>query len=210
MRPKPWWFIVSFFTGFLLAMFAEELIVHDRNDELHISAPRLHFISGPSLDRLRNGAAIPYDFQLSLSADSHSNVIDRALERFIVSYDLWEEKFSVTKLSSSGSMRGGIAGRSRERRSVSHLSAGEAETWCIDNVRLSTAGLNARQQLWVHLEVRAADPRDSAPLFGESGISISRLIDLFSHPPRSGQQRWNLEAGPLRLSDIERGGTRGT
>jgi hypothetical protein len=210
VRPKPWWFIISFCTGFLLAMFAEELIVHGRDDELHISAPRLHFITGASLERLRNGAAVPYDFQLSLAADTRANVIDRALQRFIVSYDLWEEKYSVTKLSSSGSMRGGAFGGSRERRSVSHLTALDAETWCVDNLRLSTSGLNASRQLWVRLEVRAADPRDSAPLFGEAGISISRLIELFSHPPRSGQQRWSLEAGPLRLSDIERGGTRGT
>lgn len=210
MRPKPWWLIVSFCGGFLLAMFAEELIVHRRDGELHISAPRLHFITGASLERLRNGAAIPYDFQLSIAADTRTNVIDRVLQRFIVSYDLWEEKYSVTKLSSSGSMRGGSFGGSRERRSVSHLSARDAETWCVDNLRLSTSGINASRLLWVRLEVRVADPRDSAPLFGETGISISRLIELFSHPPHSGQQRWTLEAGPLRLNDIDRGGTRGS
>jgi hypothetical protein len=49
--------------------------------------------------------------------------------------------------------------------------------------------------MWVRLEVRSSDPRDMPPIIGESGISISRLIELFSHPPRSGQQRWTLQPG---------------
>lgn len=192
------------FSGSLLAMAAQELAVHSRNSELHVSAPKLHFLSGASLDRLKNGAAVPFDFQLSIFADSNANLYDRALERFVVSYDLWEEKYSITKLWGAASMRGSSVQRARERRTVSHLTAEAAESWCLDNIALSTTGFDPNRQFWVKLEVRSADSRDGAPLVGESGISISRLIDLFSHPPRSGQQRWALEKGPIRLADVGR------
>jgi hypothetical protein len=185
-------------------MAAQELVVHARNNELHVSAPRLHFLSGPSLDRLKNGAAVPFDFQLSIFTDSNANLYDRALERFVVSYDLWEEKYSITKLWGAGSMRGSSVQRARERRTVSHLTAEAAESWCFDNIALSTTGFDPSKQFWLKLEVRSTDSRDGQPIVGESGISISRLIDLFSHPPRSGQQRWNLERGPIRLADLGR------
>jgi hypothetical protein len=202
VRPKAWWFIITFFTGFVLAMFANELALHRREQELHIRAPNLHFLNGASLDRLKNGAAVPFDFHLSLAVDSSSNLYDRAVERFVISYDLWEEKYSVTKLWGSSSMRGSSRRGMRERRSVSHLSATAAESWCIDNIAVSTSGLDPNRRMWVRLEVRSSDPRDMPPIIGESGISISRLIELFSHPPRSGQQRWTLQTGPIRLADL--------
>jgi hypothetical protein len=210
LRPKAWWFIVSFCTGFLLAMAAEELVVHSQDDELRIVAPRLHFLTGASLDRLKNGAAVPYDFQLSLSLDSRTNLFDRAVERIAVSYDLWEEKYSATRLSASSTLRGAVSRRSHEHRSASHLTALGVENWCIDSLAVSTSDIGPSQSLWVRLEVRSVDPKDTPPLFGDSGVSLNRLIDLFSHPPRTGQQRWTLEAGPLRLSDIRKPATRGS
>lgn len=210
MRPRAWWFILSFVSGFLLAMAAEELKVHSVDDELHIAAPRLHFLTGPSLDRLKNAAAVRFDVQLSLSVESRTNLFDRAAERFAVSYDVWEEKYSVTRLSSSSTMRGALSRRSHEHRSISQVTAEGAESWCLDNMAVSTTGINPGQFVWVRLEVRSVDPKESAPLFDEGGVSLSRLIDLFSHPPRPGQQRWTLESGPLRLSDIRKPGTRGS
>jgi hypothetical protein len=191
-------------------MAAQDLVVHSQDDELHINAPKLHFLTGASLDRLKNGAAVPFDFQLSLSLDSRTNLYDRSAERFAISYDLWEEKYSVTRLSSSNTMRGALGRRSHERRSVSHLTAEGAENWCIDSVAVSSSGIAPAQFFWVRLEVRSVDPKESSPLFGESGISLTRLIDLFSHPPRTGQQRWALESGPLRLSEMRKPGTRGS
>ena len=203
------WFIAALCAGLLLAMSAEELVLHARDDELQISAPRLHFLTGPSLDRLKNGASVNYDFQLSLSLGSRTNLFDRAVERIGVSYDVWEEKYKVTRLSGSSTLRGAVSRRSHEWRSASDLTAAGAETWCLSDLAVSTGGIAPSQSLWVRLEVRSVDPKESAPLFGDAGMSLARLIDLFSHPPRSGQQRWTLEAGPVRLSEI-RSMTRGS
>lgn len=201
-QPPIPWLAAACATGVLCGMWTEDLLVHVRDQELRVTAPRFHFLSGAPVNRLRNGAAVPFDFQLSLAVDTRSNLFDRALERFVVSYDLWEEKYSVTKLWGAGSIRGASNSRTRERRSVSHLSAEGVENWCIDNVALSTSGLDPNRRVWVRLEVRTTDPRDGAPLVGESGISINRLIELFSHPPHSGQQRWTVESGPMRLADL--------
>lgn len=207
MHIRVWgWFIIALGTGLLLAMAAEELILRSGDNELQITAPRLHFLTGSSLDRLKNGAAVNYDFQLSLSLDSRTNLYDRAVERIAVSYDLWEEKYAVTRISGSSTLRGAISRRSHERRSASHLTSDGAERWCISDLAVSTSGVNPNQLLWVRLEVRSVDPKESSPLFDDTGISLTRLIDLFSHPPRSGQQRWTLETGPARLADLRSSG----
>lgn len=196
--------------GVLFGMASEELMVHPAGQELRISAPRLHFLTGSSLDRLRNGGTAPFDFQLSLSVGSRTNLFDRAVERIAVSYDLWEEKYSVTRMPGWATLRGAVSRRSYERRGASHLSAAGAERWCIDNMAVSTAGIEMDQNLWVRLEVRSVEPRDSNPLFGDTGVSLNRLIDLFSHPPRSGQQHWALESGPHRLAELRRPEARGS
>ena len=66
--------------------------------EIRVTAPSLHFLTGKSLSRLHDGAAVPFDFQLIITAGSKNNVVARSLERFTVSYDVWEEKFSVVRV----------------------------------------------------------------------------------------------------------------
>lgn len=196
LRPRLWWFLLTFVSGFVFAMWAEEMAIRWRDDEIHISAPKLHFLNGRSLDHLKNGAAVPFDFQLTLWLESRSNPAARALERFVVSYDLWEEKYSVTRLRGSLSQREGT--------SVSHLSASAAETWCIEHIALPAPGLAADRPFHVRLEVRGVEPRQSAGVAGESGISLSRLIEVFSHPARPEQQRWTIESGPWKLDELRR------
>ena len=108
----------------------------------------------------------------------------------MVSYDLWEEKFSVTRLSGMP-------------RSASHLSAARRRGLVPGkHGRSAPAGLDPQRQFWLRLELRAADPRDEAGVVGEPGINITRLIELFSRRPRAEQPQWTLDAGPLRLADL--------
>jgi hypothetical protein len=39
---------------------------------------------------------------------------------------------------------------------------------------------------------------------GESGINLTRLIEVFSNPARAQQMRWEAVAGPMRLMDLKR------
>jgi hypothetical protein len=159
-------------------------------DQLFVSAPRLHFLTGKSLERLHNGAAVPFDFQLTVSGGKGNPALQRALERFVVSYDVWEEKFRVVEL------RGG-------RKSRAHLTAAAVEAWCLENVSLPTETVNSSQNLWVKLEVRSAETKNTASLQDDGGISLASMIELFSRPTRN-SQNWAIETGPFKLSDLRR------
>lgn len=170
---------------------AESLSVVWDGDDLHVAAPQLHFLAGKPLERLKDGASVVFLTQLTLTTDSFNSILRRTPERFVFSYDLWEEKFSVTKLGPG-------------QRTVTHLSAAAAEAWCLDNVAISASSLPPDHPFWLRFELRAADPKDEAAVIGEPGINLTRLIEMFSRRPRDQQPQWTAEAGPLRLGDLKR------
>ena len=159
-------------------------------DNLRMAAPGLHFLTGKPLERLRNADTVTFLSQLTLFSDESGTVLRRIPERLIVSYDLWQEKFSVTIPGSY-------------KRSAVNLSAAQAEAWCMDNLVVSALGLPPERPFWLTFELRTADRRELASLVGDSGISLSRLIDIFSHP-QGGDLYWTRSAGPLRLRDLPR------
>jgi hypothetical protein len=176
----------------LLALSAssEDLFVRRFADEIHVLAPRLHFLTGKSLQRLRDGATVPFDFQLSIAAGLKNNFVGRAVERFSVSYDVWEEKFRVVRLRDF-------------RKSAVGLSANAAESWCLDNVFVPATGIPADRQLWAHLDIRAAEAKELASSADDPSISIPALIQLLSRPPRPQQDHWALESASFRLADLK-------
>src|SRR6478735_8587513 len=93
-----------------ICVVAQDLLLRHSNDQVRVTAPRLHFLTGKPLERMRNGASVTYDMQLIILADNRQAILRRALERFVLSYDLWEEKFSATRMRT-------------ERTSAAHLSA---------------------------------------------------------------------------------------
>jgi len=156
--------------------------------DIRVSAPTLHFLTGKSLSLLHDGAAVPFDFQLIITSGSKNNVVARSLERFTVSYDVWEEKFSVVRVRDF-------------RRSGMRLSASSAESWCLDNIVIPAASLPAGQQLWARLEIRSAESKE--PLAAGSGINLATLIDIFSRPSRPQQDRWSVESAPFQLAGLK-------
>lgn len=170
---------------------AERLTVTWDGDDLHVAAAQLHFLSGRPLDRLRDGSAVVFLTQLTLTTDNFTTSLRRTPDRFVFSYDLWEEKFSVTKLGEG-------------QRTVAHLSAAAAEAWCLDNVAISSTGLPQDRPFWLRFELRAAEPKDEAAVIGDSGLNLTRLIEIFSRRPRDQQPQWTADAGPLRLGELKR------
>jgi len=170
---------------------AASLTVIWDGDDLRVAAPQLHFLTGKPLERLKDGASVVFLAQLTLTTDHFASIQRRAPERFIFSYDLWEEKFSVTKLGPG-------------QRMVSHLSSSAAEAWCLDNIAMSASGLPQDRPFWLRFELRAAEPKDEAAVIGESGVNLTRLIEIFSRRPRDQQPQWTAEAGPLLLNELKR------
>lgn len=170
---------------------AESLTVTWDGDDLHVAAPQIHFLAGKPLDRLKDGGSVVFLTQLTLTTDHFNSSLRRVPERFVFSYDLWEERFSVTKLGEG-------------QRTVAHLTAAAAEAWCLDNVAISSTGLPQDRPFWLRFEMRAAEPKDEAAVMGDTGLNLTRLIEIFSRRPRDEQPHWMAEAGPLRLGDLKR------
>jgi hypothetical protein len=120
-----------------------------------------------------------------------------AVERFIVSYDIWaEDKFSVTKPGLNG-------------RSAANLAAPAAEAWCLENMVLGVLGIAPDRPFWLRLEMRTADQKDLSSVLAEPGISLRNLILLLGRKPGSGDPLWTRDAGPMRLVEVTRTRARG-
>jgi hypothetical protein len=176
---------------------AQSIDVSFDGDNLRVSAPSLHFLTGKPLERLKDAATVVFLSQLTLFAENHDMAIRRVPERFVVSYDLWEEKFSVTQLGSSP-------------RSTPHvLSAPAAEAWCLEGLAISALGVAPNRPFWLRFELRTADQKDLAGGAGEPGLNLRSLIELFSRKPGPDDPNWTREVGPLRLEDLRRAAGRG-
>jgi len=194
---KPWWVIAAFLSGLTFAMFAEELILSTHESRLEFAAPRVHFLVGKPLERLRNASEVPFVFKITLWSGTRTHILREVPARFVVSYDLWEEKFSVTKLATP-------------RRTARHLTDNAAEAWCLQEMSQDVSGIGANEPLWARLEIRAEDGKEAGLPFGrgnitDSGISLTSLIEIFSHPAATAQPHWSVETGPVTLEELRRG-----
>jgi hypothetical protein len=199
---KTWWLVAAFVSGFGLAMWAEDLVLRWHNNLLEFSAPHLHFLTGKSLERLHEGAQVPYDFKISLYAGRKDHLSCQLAERFLISYSVWEEQFRVVKTQSP-------------RKIVDHLDLADAESWCWKQLLLDPRGVGDTETLWAKVEIRVPqDGRMANPFgrdsIGESGINLNGLIELFSRPPLAKQPAWTSEAGPITLEELKRGSRKGS
>jgi len=166
---------------------APRLLIRREEDHLRISAPQIRFLNGKPLERLKNGANVGFISSISLTSESNV-LIKQFVDRFVVSYDLWEEKFSATRMGPP-------------RQSASRLSIPAAEAWCLDEIAPIPPSLSPSRYFSIKLELRVEDPKESTGIVADSGINLTRLVEIFSNPPRSTQQHWTETAGPLRLQD---------
>ena len=173
------------------ALTVDTLRVRSDGGFLRATAPYLQFLSGRPLQRLRNGATVIYLFQFSLSTDRFSSVPQRAFERFAISYDLWEEKFAVTRLGTA-------------RIATSHLNNDHTQAWCLSQVMIPADCVHREQPVWMRMEVRVDEAKYSPLIFSSPPLSLNRLIEIFSRPASSGQERWMAEAGPMKIAELNR------
>lgn len=186
--------------AFAVAVAEPKLSVHLDGDYLRIAAPRLSFLTGSTIDRLKSGSTIAFVGQLTVSSLPAAVMSDaRSVARFALSYDIWEEKFSVTRFGD----------RPDSRRTINHLSAQATERWCLDSLTIDYARLPAEKPFYVQFDLRQEDPRDPLGIVGDAGINITRLIEIFSRPAppdakKGAQSRWLLNSGPHRLADLRK------
>ncbi len=162
-------------------------------DNIHLSAPGFHFLTGKPLARLKDANTVVFVSQITLFSDDHGTIFRKPVaERLIVSYALWEEKFSATI-------------RGTTTRTMPHLlSAGQTETWCLENLAVSALGIAPDRPFWLRFDLRSANSKDLSKLLGDEGISFSGLLEFFSRKSTPDDPSWRMERGPLRLMDLPR------
>jgi hypothetical protein len=190
------WLLAGLAIPLFQARGSEPFAITFDGDNLHVSAPTLHFLSGKPLARLKDGATVVFLSQLTLFSDAYVTPLRRSpVDRFVISYDIWaDDKFSVA-------MPGA--------RTAGNLSAAAAETWCQENLAINAAGLASDRPFWLQLEMRTADQRDLASIVSGPGISLGNLILLLGRKPVADDPQWKRQAGPLRLADLVRTPGRG-
>ncbi len=163
------------------------LTVERQGDRLHLSAPQFHFLEGRPLEQLHDGAAVSLIFTVTIEPPLGGGRWVHLRLRFVVSYDLGEEKFSVVL-------------EGPPRRTASHLTGAAAEAWCLDNLLPMVASIPADRTFVVKLQCSIVS--DEEPQSAEDS-TLSRLIDIFSRKGVAAPPRWELRSAPLRLADLK-------
>jgi hypothetical protein len=175
------------------------LLVHLEGDYLRVSVtPHLNFIKDRVLERLKDGASVQFLGQLTITQGPNSPVTEaRAVARFAFSYDIWEQKFAVTKFGE----------RLDQKSSASLFSADAAETWCLDHMTIDRSLIPTDRPFYIQLDLREEDPRDRLGIVGESGVNITQLIEFLGKPVKNGPKPIRIVTnGPLRLADLRKAG----
>jgi hypothetical protein len=168
---------------------AQALSVAVNGDAVHIRAPSFRFLQGDVLSRLHDGRAVRVDVRLDILAQRDGPAVASADQGFNVSFDLWEERFAVTRLG-------------QPVRSVTHLTSAAAEAWCLDNVTVPVASLGAARSgpVWARITLRTQDEAPSRSADPDDDpLSMRRLIDALSRRRPADEAPHILEGGPFRL-----------
>lgn len=172
-----------------VALLAQSITVHRAGEALAIRAPTFTFIKGEPLVRLKDGRALRADLELSVTPGPGGAAAAETRQVFILSYDLWEERFAVTLVGAPS-------------RSIANRTAGEIEAWCLDQltVPLSRLGsLGHDRPFWIQLASRVLDGDSASSSGDDEGFTLRALIDALSRRRKENVWTHTVEAGPFRL-----------
>jgi hypothetical protein len=165
------------------------LTIERDGGRLRLSATQFHFLSGAPLERLHDGRSVVYVLSVSLQVHRGEASGAGPVRQVAFSYDLWEERFAVTLLDDP-------------KVSASHLTAAEAEAWCVGLMELPARAAPTDKSFVVKLECSARE-EGTQPADAPSATTFTGLIDLLSRKARAAPPHWEAASLPLRLADIK-------
>ena len=174
------------------ALGAQAVSVSRTGDVVAVKAPGFSFIKGEPLARLKDGRSVRVDLDMAILPKAGAASVTQARQSFILSYDLWEERFAVTKVGTPA-------------KSAAYLTSVAAEAWCFDQLTVSATALGALARdvpFWVRLEYRILDGDAVPAADNNGGYTLQSLIDSLSLKRNKAKaQEWahSIEVGPLRL-----------
>ena len=168
---------------------AQAVTVSRVGDAVAIRAPSFTFIKGEPLVRLKDGRSVRVDLDLSVLPRPRGSAATRSRQAFVLSYDLWEERFAVTLVGPPP-------------KSVAYLTSSGAEAWCVEQLTVPIAAmgnLGRDASFWIRLEYRILDGDPPTSGAGAGGLTLRALIDAFSSRRQALEWTHAIEAGPFRL-----------
>jgi len=177
---------------FLQTLVAQSLVPRLKGKELTVQGLNLNFIEGKALDRLRNGQSVSFDFHLQVF--DGVKPLARSLQRFVLSYDLWEETFSAVQLSQS-SPRTPVY-------STARLKSGNVATWCLGRMMLPIPTVDTTKPLTMQLEIRSLGSRITNPLRPQGSVDLGVLVEIFSRPPDPKEARFTARSETFTLGAL--------
>jgi hypothetical protein len=172
-----------------LGVTAQSINVRASQDSLHLRSTGLGFLEGQVSERLKDGRTVRVDFVLTVLEKPDGTPVATAEHSFNLSFDLWEQRFAVTRVG-------------KPPRSISHLTARDAEAWCLDNITLPLSAmgrLRSDTPFWVRLAYRVLERMPAGRREDES-FTLWTLIDVLSRRRQDQDGGQSVEAGPFRLS----------
>lgn len=167
---------------------AQTVTIRTVADALHVQARNFSFIDGPVLARLKEGRSVRIDFEMAVLTKPDGPIVKQVMQAFTLSFDLWEERFAVSRIGSSP-------------RSVSHLRSRDAETWCLENVTMpvSSLGIGRDTPFWIRLAYRVRDAASAGNAEPGERYTLQGLIDRLSRRREEDTLARSIDAGPFRL-----------
>jgi hypothetical protein len=172
-----------------IGLWAQSLSLKEKGDQLHVAAPQLHFLTGKAVEKLRNGSTITYVVTLAATPKHARKAAFLVQEKFSVSFDIWEEKYSVAQNKPGG-------------RTASRLTSAMVEEWCLDNIPIPVRSVPDRQPFMVRLECFVEENESYENGENRSGLTLAGLIDVFSRKKQEEPLRWEAVGGPFLLDAL--------
>jgi hypothetical protein len=168
------------------AVAAQSVNVTAAADTVRVRAPGWSFLDGEPIARLKDGRTVRVELVVDALGGSGKSSIAAVRQIFSLSYDLWEERFAVA-------MAGARAA------SMSHLTAAAAEAWCLEQMAIPIASFGALRdaRFWIRIECRWLDGDGAAD--PDEGLTLQRIIDVFSKRKKNESPARTIEGGPFRL-----------
>lgn len=168
---------------------AQAVTVSRVADAIVVRAPGFTFVKGEPLVRLKDGRSVRVELDLSVLPKPGDPAAARSRQTFVLSYDLWEERFAATLVGPPA-------------KSAAYLTSTGAEAWCLEQLTVPVAALGRlgrEQPFWIRLGYQVLDGGGPAGGDDDAGFTLRALIDALSSRRKATAWTHAIEAGPFRL-----------
>jgi hypothetical protein len=168
---------------------AQSIDISPSNGAVRVRASGLNLLDAESLVRLKDGRSVRVDLDLGVLPAAGATAVARTRRTFVVSYDLWEERFAVTQAGEPS-------------QSISHVTSTAAEAWCLSQLAVPVSAIGRLAgdvPFWIRLEYRVLNVERAPSSNSDEGFTLRALIDALSRRRQADQAVRAIEAGPFRL-----------